>query len=60
MEDLKKIDRAIACVTNEIAMRKKVFKTRPNLKMFKVREMENVLNILEERKERIAPPRLFD
>ena len=59
MENLKQINRAIKAVNNEIEMRKLVFRNREILRDIKVREMENVLSILEDLKSKINPPKLF-
>ena len=60
MENLKEINRAIKAVNNEIEMRKLVFRNREILRDIKVREMENVLEILENCKNKLTPPQLFE
>lgn len=60
MTEIKQIDRAIKAVNNEIEMRKLVFRNREILRDIKVREMENVLSILENCKNKLIPPKLFE
>lgn len=57
--NLSDVQRAIATVDAEIAMRLKVFKDKPQTRQMKIEEMQNVKAILEIIEKKVQPQKGF-